>query len=329
MRWNREHIDTGMTVRSSDGQKLGKVIALGTDSFEIEKGFFILKDYLVRYSDILDVRDGEAYLRYGKEDLRPIEADAAEQPTTVVGPDTAPKEPMVVQNANLRAEALSAPGSLPGELPPDIEAAERVRDSRPASEQIEILGVEEETTPVEVAGAAPTGFEEAEAATVELEGAEAATPELERRAIEGTAETTTIPLARERLMVTKHDTQSGEIHIHKSVEVETETVEVPLRHERASVEHVQMGEDTNIEVGDAAFEERDYAIPLNAEAVDVAKETVIDEELRVTKVPYEKKKRVTERLRHEHAEIRADNAEDLEERGKVGWRPEDEEPTRY
>ncbi len=42
-------IREGMTVRSSDGQKLGKVIRCGADEFIIEKGFFFPKDYVARY----------------------------------------------------------------------------------------------------------------------------------------------------------------------------------------------------------------------------------------------------------------------------------------
>ncbi len=42
-------IREGMIVRSSDGEKLGKVIRCGDDEFIIEKGFFFPKDYVVRY----------------------------------------------------------------------------------------------------------------------------------------------------------------------------------------------------------------------------------------------------------------------------------------
>jgi len=388
MRWNREHIKTGMTVRSSDGEKLGKVIAKGDATFEIEKGFFILKDYLVRYSDILDVRDGEAYLRYGKQDLQPIDADRPdeepqERDAAVAEASADPAKPLIVQNANRRAEELAAPGSLPGEAPPGKAAAGRYEGSPVEAEQTETFSesftteaprtyqyadaptraseknpesspsvfesaelspppletpeaqadagiVETEVIETEVYDEPAMRAEEVDTATLRADdvGAAPIRTEVADATLRADDEATTIPLARERLTVTKHDTRSGEVRIHKSVETETETVEVPLRRERVNVEHVQTSAGIGSGAGEVAFEERDYTIPLHGEEVEVRKETVVDEELRVTKVPYEEKKRISERLRHEHAEVRADSEDDLEERGKVGWR-DDEEPTRY
>ena len=85
MLWNRENIREGMIVRSADGEKLGKIVALGDTHFEIEKGFFILKDYTVAYSDIKDVQGDECFLRFGKEELKRLN----EEPTGV-----APEAPL-------------------------------------------------------------------------------------------------------------------------------------------------------------------------------------------------------------------------------------------
>src|SRR5512142_2773026 len=62
-------INEGMTVRSIDGEKLGKVVACRADEFVIEKGFFFPKDYLARYQDVADVRDGEVMLRGSSAEL--------------------------------------------------------------------------------------------------------------------------------------------------------------------------------------------------------------------------------------------------------------------
>jgi hypothetical protein len=67
--FQRNQVMEGMTVRSIDGEKLGKVFALGDDAFHIEKGLFFPKDYLVRYADISDIRDGELILMHGRESL--------------------------------------------------------------------------------------------------------------------------------------------------------------------------------------------------------------------------------------------------------------------
>src|SRR5690606_30806997 len=150
MLWNRSHIEEGMTVRSSDGDKLGKVIAIGEQSFEIEKGFFILKDYVIPYADIQDVRDGECFLRYGKEELQSREAGYEESRD-------------IPQETHATAS---------GWVPPMSPETRRDHEAG--------LGAETEVTRV--------------------------------------------PLARERLDVTKEDHERGEVHIHKTVETETETI---------------------------------------------------------------------------------------------------------
>ncbi|MGZ3461475.1 MAG: YsnF/AvaK domain-containing protein, partial [Archangium sp.] len=68
--YQRGDIKEGMTVRSSDGHKLGKVYAVGDTEFHIEKGLFFPKDYSVRYAEISDLRNGELILAHGKDSLR-------------------------------------------------------------------------------------------------------------------------------------------------------------------------------------------------------------------------------------------------------------------
>jgi hypothetical protein len=68
--YQRGDIKEGMTVRSVDGHKLGKVYAVGDMEFHIEKGLFFPKDYSVRYSEISDLRNGEIILAHGKDSLR-------------------------------------------------------------------------------------------------------------------------------------------------------------------------------------------------------------------------------------------------------------------
>ncbi|WP_437640481.1 YsnF/AvaK domain-containing protein [Sorangium sp. So ce854] len=59
----------GMVVRSADGEKLGKVTRIEPTSFEIEKGLFFTTEYLVRYDEVADIRDGEVILAHGREQL--------------------------------------------------------------------------------------------------------------------------------------------------------------------------------------------------------------------------------------------------------------------
>ncbi len=67
MHENRSSIREGMTVFSSDGEKLGKVLSCGTASFTVEKGFFFRKDYAARYEDVADVTGDEIRLGMSKD----------------------------------------------------------------------------------------------------------------------------------------------------------------------------------------------------------------------------------------------------------------------
>lgn len=60
-------IREGMTVRAADGQPVGVVAAVGEAHFELEKGRVSIprRDYLVEYSDVVDVRGHDIFLREG------------------------------------------------------------------------------------------------------------------------------------------------------------------------------------------------------------------------------------------------------------------------
>lgn len=80
--FQRTDVREGMVVRSIDGEKLGKVFAVGDGEFHIEKGLFFPKDYLVRYSEISDIRAGEIVLNHGKEALSTLSRDDNRYATT-------------------------------------------------------------------------------------------------------------------------------------------------------------------------------------------------------------------------------------------------------
>ncbi len=73
----RNEVREGMTVRSSDGEKLGKVIACSEDHFLVEKGIFFPKDYLARYGEVSEVRDGEIVLDFAARDFAGRSAQTA------------------------------------------------------------------------------------------------------------------------------------------------------------------------------------------------------------------------------------------------------------
>jgi len=58
----KSDIRQGMTVYSSDGEKLGKVIQCDVSTFIIEKGFFFPKDFIARFDDVSLVSGDEIRL---------------------------------------------------------------------------------------------------------------------------------------------------------------------------------------------------------------------------------------------------------------------------
>jgi uncharacterized protein (TIGR02271 family) len=59
----------GAWVKCQDGEKLGKVSALDDDSFVVHKGIFFPKDFILRYDDIQDFRDGALIVNKCHTDL--------------------------------------------------------------------------------------------------------------------------------------------------------------------------------------------------------------------------------------------------------------------
>jgi hypothetical protein len=69
--YRRQDIRQGMRVRSSEGEKVGRVFAAGESQFHVEKGLLLPKDYVCHYEDILEIRGDEIILGRGTHDLAP------------------------------------------------------------------------------------------------------------------------------------------------------------------------------------------------------------------------------------------------------------------
>lgn len=63
--FERDKILSGMTVRSADGDKLGKVVAIQGDSFVVEKGIFFPKDFKASFDQIDGISGDDIYLKWG------------------------------------------------------------------------------------------------------------------------------------------------------------------------------------------------------------------------------------------------------------------------
>jgi hypothetical protein len=84
-------VSEGMHVYSRDGARLGKVMRVGADTFDVEKGLFFPKDYLVRFAEVDHVDGDRIHLSIEKavlEGARDIAHPPAGGEVTLTGPGT-------------------------------------------------------------------------------------------------------------------------------------------------------------------------------------------------------------------------------------------------
>ncbi|WP_233591321.1 YsnF/AvaK domain-containing protein [Corallococcus sp. AB011P] len=267
----RNDIKEGMTVRSSDGEKLGKVFAVSEGEFHIEKGMFFPKDYLVRYLEVSDIRNGEIYLNHGREALRGL-SDSADVDTM----------------AARRAGTSAAPGAV------GTAAATATGGAAGG------IGAGPKTGTQKIGDVARTGAEKVGLKERELKERDLRT---DMRAAERIAsDDVTLRTHHEELDVTKRQRSAGEAQVRKIVVEEMKTVEVPLRHEEVEVvRRAVKGKDT-IPGDVATFQEETIRIPLNAEEAELTKRAYTDEEITIHKRPIEERRTMEGRVRHEELE---------------------------
>jgi uncharacterized protein (TIGR02271 family) len=218
--FSKDEVRMGMTVFSSDGAKLGKVVATGADGFEIASGFFFPKDYTASYGDIASNRGGDLYL---SRDAAWLRSDRT---------------------------AASATAGASYERKGILEKAKDIREEKRADADGDV----------------------------------------------------TMPLMAEELEIRKRPVSKGEVALHKKVEVETRTVDVPLRRE---VVHVERVKSAVSKPGDGyhAFEDQTITVPITGEEVELVKKAVVTGEVRLHKGAIEEKRHLSENLRHEEVEF--------------------------
>ncbi len=92
-----------------------------------------------------------------------------------------------------------------------------------------------------------------------------------------------IPLLSEQLVVTKRVVETGTVRLQKHLEERTETIEVPLTSIRYDVIHVPVNEVVS-EPPAIRYEGETTVYPVLGERLVVTRETVLLEEVRVTRV---------------------------------------------
>ncbi len=83
--FERSEIQKGMTVRSIDGHKLGRIVEITDEELLVEKGLLRRRDFVVRLSDVREVAHGEVLLKHGQDSLFSAPREVPHQPHTREG----------------------------------------------------------------------------------------------------------------------------------------------------------------------------------------------------------------------------------------------------
>jgi uncharacterized protein (TIGR02271 family) len=224
-----------MTVRSIDGEKLGKVFAVRDGEFLIEKGLFFPKDYVCRYSEISDIRDEEIILLHGKEGLQRFSLGEERGMLTDTGSSTVGTEVSTGLGMGADTSGLAANASASG-----VE--------RP------MVGTDAVTVPVHK--------EELDVIKREHQAGEV---RIHKDVVQEEKELT-VPVRRERVRVERRDVKDRPA---VQASFQEETVVVPLRAEEVEVQKRAMVDEEVIVRKDAIEEERRVSETVRHEEVEV------------------------------------------------------------
>jgi uncharacterized protein (TIGR02271 family) len=113
-----------------------------------------------------------------------------------------------------------------------------------------------------------------------------------------------VPVAEERLSVSKNEAELGEVQIHKTVTSEQQSIPVELRREEVHVEQRNVGEQRAVAGNDVTlFQEGTIRVPVRGEEATITKETVITGEVAVSKDVTSEQRNVSDTVRKEHVEV--------------------------
>ena len=115
-----------------------------------------------------------------------------------------------------------------------------------------------------------------------------------------TPDTASIRLEEERMHVDKHPIQTGEVKVRKRVVEETETIDVPVRHEEVVIERVNLKDQVDDHPN---FQDETITIPVMQEQVEVTKRPVVTGEVKIHKQGYEETEAVSATLKKEKLDV--------------------------
>lgn len=214
----RTDVQEGMRVFTADGVKLGTVVGCGDDTFVVERGLLRTKDYVARYGDVVEVRDGEVRLGLTRDQLQP-------GPGSRTGRDESEPTGYVVDSRDL-VIPLAYEEAVPQAVPREVGQVRIHKVVRTELKHFSIPVRREELV-----------VERVDTKDVEGEGARAAdgrTPPGGSTTFEET--TWVIPLYEERVDFTKTAHVWQEVTVSKTTQEELRQVHTTVRRETAQVE---------------------------------------------------------------------------------------------
>jgi len=117
----------------------------------------------------------------------------------------------------------------------------------------------------------------------------------------------TIDVVDEELTATTRPVERGEVHVHKDVVEEQQTLEVPVTEEEVEVTRRRV--DRPVTDADHAFEEGTIEVPLRGEEVDVEKRARVVEEIDIDKSARTHTEQVSDTVRHEEVHVDGENVD--------------------
>jgi uncharacterized protein (TIGR02271 family) len=115
-------------------------------------------------------------------------------------------------------------------------------------------------------------------------------------------EVAAIPLAEERVLVTKREVESGRLRIHVSVEERQDAIPVELSHDEVEVERVPVNKAVS-QLPSVRLEGATTIIPVVEEVVVVEKRFILVEEIHVRRKSVSEVRQIPVALRSEHVRI--------------------------
>lgn len=110
-----------------------------------------------------------------------------------------------------------------------------------------------------------------------------------------------VPVREEELVADKERGQIGQVHVHKDVVEERQTVSEPVTRERVHVEFEPV--DQNAPAGADAFQSQDVDVPVMGERLDVEKQARTTGEVHVSKEQTTEQQRASDTVRKERVNV--------------------------